>query len=304
MLDRICGILGDRLQLHQITDARVSDLVADRRKDMRRDSTTRDGKPVFRLVTASTVNATVSLLRRVIRRARDNWKIAVPAEPAWKKHLLRIARRPVREILPSEELRLDEAEGFDFAELRRFAIVTGLRRRNLFLTWTQVNFELAQITIIAKGGIPRIIPMTREIYAMLWRRRDHHPEYVWTAPAKATWKNPRTGAERIKGQRYPITYYGLGTHKRRAWKRAGVTARIHDMRHTTGMRTLRRTGNLKLVQKLLGHTDIATTARFYTDATLEDLREGMEAASAATTAPAVETGIDTPAAARKPRERP
>jgi len=43
------------------------------------------------------------------------------------------------------------------------------------------------------------------------------------------------------------------------------------------MRTLRGTGNLKAVQKLLGHTDIAITAKFYTDANVEDLRAAMEA---------------------------
>lgn len=279
VLDRICEILGGATSLHEITDAKVSDLVAARRQDMRRDSTDK-GRPVFRAIKAATVNSTVTLLRRVMRRARDNWRAALPTEPIWKKHFLKTTRRAVRELLPSEELALDAAEGFDFAELRRFAIITGLRRRNLLLTWPQVNFELGQITVMAKGGIPRTIPMTREIYAMLWRRRGHHAEHVWTAPAKATWQNPRTGEQRVLGQRYPITYYGLGTHKRRTWKRAGVTARIHDMRHTTGMRTLRRTGNLRLVQKLLGHTDIATTAKFYTDATLEDLRAGMEATSA------------------------
>jgi integrase len=279
VLDRICEIIGGAVFLHAIEDNHVSRLVAERRKDMRRDSTTGDGKPVFRLVSPATVNSTVSLLRRVIRRARDNWNVAIIREPVWRKHFLETEDRPVREILPSEETRLDQEEGADFAELRRFAIVTGLRRRNLLLTWHQVNFELGQITVIAKGGKPRTIPMTREVYAMLWRRREHDPVFVWTAPAERTFVNPKTGEKRIRGQRYPITYYGLGSHMRRAWKRAGVNARIHDMRHTTGMRTLRKTGNLKLVQKLLGHTDIATTARFYTDATLEDLRAGMEAAS-------------------------
>jgi len=48
------------------------------------------------------------------------------------------------------------------------------------------------------------------------------------------------------------------------WQKAGVTERIHDLRHTTGMRTLRKTGNLKTVQKLLGHSGIATTRGFFT----------------------------------------
>ena len=89
-------------------------------------------------------------------------------------------------------------------------------------------------------------------------------------------KHPKTGEERIRGKRYPITYYGLGSNKRK-WKKAGVDARIHDLRHTTGMRTLRKTQNLRVVQKILGHSDIAITAKFYTDATVEDMRAAMEA---------------------------
>jgi integrase len=84
------------------------------------------------------------------------------------------------------------------------------------------------------------------------------------------------GGERIKDQRYPITYWGFTTHCRRQWKKAGVKARIHDLRHTTGMRTLRRTKNLRVVQELLGHTEIKTTATFYTAALVEDLRSAME----------------------------
>ncbi|MET4023803.1 tyrosine-type recombinase/integrase [Bradyrhizobium sp. S3.2.12] len=80
----------------------------------------------------------------------------------------------------------------------------------------------------------------------------------------------------MKGDRHPNTYYGIGSNKRK-WKKAGVDARIHDLRHTTGMRTLRKTGNLRVVQKILGHTDIAITAKFYTDATVEDMRAAMEA---------------------------
>jgi integrase len=72
-------------------------------------------------------------------------------------------------------------------------------------------------------------------------------------------QDPKNGQTRIKGQRYPITYYGIGSNKRK-WKKAGVDAKFHALRHTTGMRTLRKTGNLKVVQKILGHSDIAITA--------------------------------------------
>jgi integrase len=53
-------------------------------------------------------------------------------------------------------------------------------------------------------------------------------------------------------------------------------SRLHDTRHTTGQRGLRATGNLKFVQTLLRHSEIRTTATFYTDTTMADLRAGME----------------------------
>jgi integrase len=84
----------------------------------------------------------------------------------------------------------------------------------------------------------------------------------------------------VQGQRYPITESAFASNKARKWKAAGVDARIHDLRHTTGMRTLRKTGTLKVAQKLLGHTDIAIVAKFYIDVTVEDLRAAMESISA------------------------
>ena len=41
-------------------------------------------------------------------------------------------------------------------------------------------------------------------------------------------------------------------------------------------RLLRKTGNLKVVQRLLGHADIDTTARFYAHVTLDDVRAALE----------------------------
>jgi hypothetical protein len=39
-------------------------------------------------------------------------------------------------------------------------------------------------------------------------------------------------------KRYPMTYYVNGTDRRRTWPKAGVDARLHGTRHTTGHRTL------------------------------------------------------------------
>src|ERR1700751_5659499 len=170
-------------------------MVQERRKDGRRDRTIKapDSKEtiLYRQITPGAVNRTIDLLRRVMNRARDNWNAAIIKPPKWKKHRLKEKKGHVREISRDEEKKLDEFEDIDFAELRRFAIVTGLRKRNLFLTWPQVDFELGVIRVITKGDAAHVIPMTREIYAMLWRRRGHHPTHVWTFKAQRTFQMPK-----------------------------------------------------------------------------------------------------------------
>ena len=236
-----------------------------------------DGKQLYRPITARTVNkTTLSLLRRVMHRARDNWGATILREPKWNKHWHKETKRPIRELTAAEEATLDAAEDADFASLRRFAIITGLRRRNLILTWPQVDFAEAVVRVVTKGGAPRVVPLSKEAYAIPWARRGQHPTHVFTFVAQRTRKCLKTGKQFIRGTRYPITYYGLGSNKRK-WPKAGVDARIHDLRHTPGSRVLRKTGNLKAVQLLLGHTDIKTTATFYANVMVEDVRAAMEA---------------------------
>jgi integrase len=58
---------------------------------------------------------------------------------------------------------------------------------------------------------------------------------------------------------------------------AGTTSgeRMHKARHTAGQRVLDATGNLKAVQKLLGHESIQTTGDVYTDWDVEQLAESL-----------------------------
>ena len=39
---------------------------------------------------------------------------------------------------------------------------------------------------------------------------------------------------------------------------------------------LRKTGNLRMVQKQLGHCNPTTTANMYADVTFEDMRDGVD----------------------------
>jgi len=276
-LDWLKTQIGPEVALHDITDAMVSAAVEARRQDVMRAGRDTKGVQLYRPVSNRTVNKTVpSLLRRVMNRARKAWSVTILKEPDWKEHFLTERRRPVREITAAEDAALDRVEAKEYAELREFAEIMGLRRKEMLLTWPQIDFEQEIIRIVGKGGVPAILPLTRRAYAILWQQRGHDPVHVFTFVAQRTRRCPKTKREFIKGCRYPMTYYGIGTNRRRKWVKAGVDARLHDTRHTTGQRTLRATGNLKLVQTLLRHTEIRTTAMFYTDTTFADLRAGME----------------------------
>ena len=62
-------------------------------------------------------------------------------------------------------------------------------------------------------------------------------------------------------------------------KEAGIEQNLspHALRHTVGTRLLKTFKNPKLVQRYLGHSDVATTLRYYVDVFPEDLEEAAEA---------------------------
>ena len=80
----------------------------------------------------------------------------------------------------------------------------------------------------------------------------------------------------------PMGVHGLHNWWYRCLQRAGIVPdgttsgeRMHKARHTAGQRLLDATGNLKAVQKLLGHESIQTTGDIYTDWDVEQLAESL-----------------------------
>jgi integrase len=138
-----------------------------------------------------------------------------------------------KESAQAEDAALDAVESRDYAELREFAEIMGLRRRELLLTWPQVDFTESAIRIIGKGGTPAILPLSRRAYEILWALRGNHKLQVFTFVAQRRRVCPKTGTKFVKDQRYPMTYYGIGTNRRRKWVKAGVDARLHDTRHAS-----------------------------------------------------------------------
>ena len=101
--------------------------------------------------------------------------------------------------------------------------------------------------------------------------------------SNATDIEPQGQRQRRKGERYPFSKNGWRKDWWRALEAAGIEDfRFHDLRHTAATRVLRASNNLKVVQEMLGHSDIGTTAR-YAHAMIEDVRAAMESAQSRNT---------------------
>jgi integrase len=79
------------------------------------------------------------------------------------------------------------------------------------------------------------------------------------------------------GKRGPLTAQGLQRVWKAAIKRTGLPPElsIHCARHTIAVHLLRKTGNLRQVQKQLGHSSPTTTANMYADISFEDMQNGV-----------------------------
>lgn len=258
--------LGRATMLSTISSSEIAKAIAKRRAVVKR----RGG-----YAANGTVNRQVTfLIRAILNRAENVWEQPVK-KIKWKEVTLEEPQEIVREATPDEESALFEAIRDDYADAIDFAIMTGCRLAEIIgLTWPKVNFFTREFTVTGKRDRTRVVPMTGESEALLRKMRPNHVLHVFTYVAEKA----RDG--RARGMRYPMTYNGLKTAYRRSKAKSGVKdLRFHDLRHTAATRTLRAAGDLKMVQQLLGHKDIATTAK-YAHVLTDDIRRGLEAASA------------------------
>ena len=126
-------------------------------------------------------------------------------------------------------------------------MLTGCRKSEILtLRWDYVALDAGELRLPeTKTGarVTSLLPMAVKLLADLPR----DPDSPWVIPG-----------------RYP------GTHLREladAWKairtRAGLDdVRIHDLRHSFDSRTLALGESLPMIGKLLGHSQVETTARY------------------------------------------
>ncbi len=256
-ISRLVDFFGRTKLLTEITDDDVARLVAWRRghRVVRSKRVKASECP---LVSNATVNrSTTEVLKKLFTRAKTGWGVRFDREPNWSVHMLPEPEERVKELAGDEAERLEAATRADYDPFFAFTKASGLRLRECLLRWSEVDWETRQIKKHGKGGKLVTVPITPTIRSILWPLRGHHPVQVFTYIAA------RTRGGRVKGQRYPLTCSGVKITWRRLRKRAGVSGfRFHDFRHDLATKLLRQTGNLKLVQRALNHSNIKTTVRY------------------------------------------
>ncbi|MEA2702904.1 MAG: integrase/recombinase XerD [Actinomycetota bacterium] len=126
-----------------------------------------------------------------------------------------------------------------------------------------IDTELRVMMVRGKGGHERILPITRETWAVMERYRQEHPAAA--GPLVRSYLNPTKGLS----AHYVSRLVSGWMHG------AGVGASGHALRHTAATDMLRSGAHVRDVQNALGHTSLATTQR-YMPWLVGDLREAME----------------------------
>ncbi len=131
----------------------------------------------------------------------------------------------------------------------RLLMLTGCRRSEvLTLRWTDVDLEAGELRLAdAKTG-PRAVQLSPTAVRLL-ETQPRQTDSPWVFPGKD--KDGRYSADGL--------YHVWKTVR----SRAGLDdVRLHDLRHSFASRALALGETLPVIGKLLGHSDIETTARY------------------------------------------
>lgn len=251
--------LGGSKPLHDVDVKQLQDYAAKRRSQ----------------VSVSSVNREFQLLRRVVRWTAPRG-YEVP-EIEWRALMFKEPNERVRELTEDEQERLFTALPEHLKPLVEFALLCGQRKAEMVsLRWADVDLKNRRAKLSVKGGGVHTIPLSWRMVEIIEAQPKACPQvftYVCERPAPPRDDRPA----RVKGHRYPLSVQGWNRQWRKALKDAGIEDyRFHDNRHTAATRNLRKSGNLKAVQKLLGHRDIGTTSR-YAHALEDDVRAMLDA---------------------------
>ena len=160
----------------------------------------------------------------------------------------------------------DEPLAIRDGALLEFAYATGARVSELVgLRLQNILFEEGLARIFGKGAKERIVPVGRRaLGAVALYAREIRPRFD---------KGKGRGVLFLNARGTPLSRVGAWTIVKRAARQAGITKRVtpHTLRHTFATHLLEGGADLRAVQEMLGHADLATT-QVYTHVDRDYLR--------------------------------
>ena len=205
--------------------------------------------------TPAMANQVVNALSGIWRLAEDNGRLPEGRNPC--RTIVKYKNRKRERFLSEEEFRrlgrtLAEAGNLKGVSVHavaaiRLLLLTGCRKSEILtLKWEEVDLEAGMLNLPDSKTGKRTIPLSPEAVKVL------------------------SGIPRIDGNPWVIPGNTEGKHRRSLhvpWKivceRAGISdMRIHDCRHSFASRALALGESLPAIGKLLGHSQVETTARY------------------------------------------
>jgi integrase/recombinase XerC len=212
------------------------------------------------------LSALRSLFRHLVARG------AVAGNPAQGLRAPKAARKLPQVLDPDETAQLVEVATDTPIGRRDRAILelfysSGLRLSELCaLRWRELDLTEGLVHVTGKGNKQRVVPVGSHARAALSAWRADNP----SAPTAPVF--PGRGNA-------PISPRAVQMRLRAAAKAQGVWKRVHPhlLRHSFASHVLESSGDLRGVQELLGHADIATT-QIYTHLDFQHLAKVYDAA--------------------------
>lgn len=144
---------------------------------------------------------------------------------------------------------------------------TGLRVSELVnLEGTNLNLNQGVVRVVGKGGKERLVPLGEEALGWLQRYlREARPEMMKGGDSRQLFVTARRS-----GMTRQAFWYAIRRHA----QQAGITQKVspHMLRHSFATHLLNHGADLRVVQLLLGHSDLSTT-QIYTHIAREGLKQ-------------------------------
>jgi integrase/recombinase XerC len=172
------------------------------------------------------------------------------------------------------EVPTDDAIGKRDRALLELMYSSGLRLSEVCgLRWRELDLDAGMVRVMGKGSKVRIVPVGRHACTALraWREESATANAAAHADAELPVFPGRGGA--------PIGPRAIQLRLRQLAMRQGIFKRVHPhlLRHSFASHVLESSGDLRGVQELLGHADIATT-QIYTHLDFQHLAKVYDAA--------------------------